>query len=101
MIPRKSGLAVCFRVVLFLVVFFFHQLHGTHFQRQSEQIDESVRIVVVVEITGCEACEGFAVQRVWGGRSSLDNIAFVQLEFHFSCHKIGRASCRERVSSPV
>ena len=41
---------------------------------------------MVVEITGCEACEGFAVQRVWGGRSGLDNIAFVELKFHFSCH---------------
>ena len=32
---------------LFLIILFFHQLHGTNFQRKSEQVDEAVSVVVI------------------------------------------------------
>ena len=58
--------------------------HSTYFQRQSEQGDKAVSVVVVVEITGGKGSQGFAVQGVWGGGSGFDDVAFVQFEFYFT-----------------
>lgn len=42
-------------VFLFFLIFDFLHLHGADFQRQPEQVDESVRVVMVVEFSGGEA----------------------------------------------
>ena len=75
----------CF-YILFLAVIHFLHLHRTNLERQSEQINEPVRIMMVIQIAGREACKGFTVQRIWGSRSGFDDITFIELELHFTGH---------------
>ena len=69
---------------LFLVFLYFRHFHSPNLERQTEQGDESVRIVMIVEISGGEGSKGFTVQAVGGGGSRLDDIALVEFELHLS-----------------
>ena len=60
------------------------QLHGTNLQGQTEQIDEAFCIVMVIQITGGEGSQVLIVQRVRRSGSRLDDVALVELEFHFT-----------------
>ena len=62
----------------------FCHLHGPYLERQSEQSDKALCIVVVVEFACSEGGQGLTVERVGGGGSGLDDIALVQLEFYLS-----------------
>ena len=71
---------------LFIQIFFIYilQHHCTNFQRKSEQCDESVCIVMIVLITGCETCQRLTVERVWRSCAGFDDVSFVELEFYFT-----------------
>ena len=71
---------------LFLMFLHLSHLHSPHFQRKTEKGDESVCVVVVVQLSSCEGCQGLAVQRIWGSGSSFDDIAFIQFEFDLTGH---------------
>ena len=58
-IPRPRS---HFCLHLFALCLCFLHFHSAHFERQAEQVDESVGVMVVVEITGGEACQGFTVE---------------------------------------
>ena len=62
----------------------FHLFHSTNLACKTEQVDETFCIMVVIQITGCEACNALVVQRIWRSGSCLDDVTFVQLEFHFT-----------------
>lgn len=47
---------------MIILIFQLLHLHGADFQRQTEQVDKAVGIVVVVEFACCEAGERLAVQ---------------------------------------
>ena len=49
----------CF--ALFIIVFYFLHHQCTNLQWKSEQSDESVSIVVIIHITGCEGCQRLVV----------------------------------------
>ena len=53
--------AQAFNRILLLSFLNLLHLHGANLKRQSEQIDESVGIVMVVKLSCREACKGFAV----------------------------------------
>ena len=50
----------------------------------SKQGDEAVGVMMVVEVTGGEGGQRLTVQGVRGGGACLDDIPFLELEFHFS-----------------
>ena len=77
---------IFFCIVIILFSFNFLHFHCTNLKRQTEQIDESVCIMVIVQFSCCEACKGFTVQRIWRSSSGFDDVTFVKLEFHFSCY---------------
>ena len=62
---------------LFIQIFFIYilQHHCTNFQRKSEQCDESVCIVMIVLITGCETCQRLTVERVWRSCAGFDDVS--------------------------
>ena len=66
----------CF--ALFIIVFYFLHHQCTNLQRKSEQSDESVSIVVIIHITGCEGCQRLVVQAIWRSCTGFDDVAFVQ-----------------------
>ena len=80
------------KLVLILVVFNFCKLHSTNFQRQTEQSDESVSVVVVIHITGCEGSKGLIVKAVWRSCTILDDVSFVKFEFNFTGYIFPRSS---------
>lgn len=61
-------------------------LHCTNLQRQTEQGDESVCIVVIVEIAGGEGSKRLIVQAVRRRLAGFDDVAFEQFEFYFACY---------------
>ena len=87
MICQRAFLWIRAQNLLALGVFLcFHHLHCANLQRKSEQGDEAVCVVVVVQVAGREGCQGLIVQGVGGGGSGLDDIALVELELYFSGH---------------
>ena len=56
------------------------------FSGRPNRCDESVCIVVVIQITGSEGCKRFIVQAVWRSGSGFDDVAFVKLELYFAGH---------------
>lgn len=52
--------------------------------RASEQGDESGCTMVVIQITGGEGCQRFAVQAVWGSGFGFDDVPFIEFEFDFA-----------------
>ena len=73
--------------ILFVVVFLqFLHFHRTDLQRQTEQGDESVCIVVIVEIAGGEGSKRLVVQAVRRRLAGFDDVAFEQFEFYFACY---------------
>ena len=60
--------------------------HGADLQGKAEEGNESLRVVVVVQIACGKACQRLAVERVGGGGAGLDDVALVELEFHFAGH---------------
>ena len=65
-------------MIQLLIIFYFHHFHSTNLQRQTEQCDKSVCVVMIVKISGSERSQRFIVQAVWRSSSCLDDIAFVQ-----------------------
>ena len=55
-----------------------------HLQRQTEQVDEAVGVMVVIEITSGEACKD-SLYRVGDVVPGFD-ITLVELEFYFTGH---------------
>jgi len=41
---------------------------------------------MVIQVTGCEACDALIVQRVRRSGTGFDDIALVKLELHFTGH---------------
>lgn len=61
-------------------------LHGADFAGQAEEVDEALRVVVVVKVAGGEGGDALVVERVRGGGACLDDVALVELELHFAGH---------------
>lgn len=61
-------------------------LHGANLAGKAEEIDEALRVVVVVEIAGGEGCDALVVKCVRRGGAGLDDVALVELEFHLARH---------------
>ena len=62
MILRESSPLISFYVDLFCIFLDVLLHHCTNFQWKTKECDESVCIVVVILITGCETCKRLAVQ---------------------------------------
>ncbi len=75
-----------YRKELFLLSLNFLHLHCTNLQWQSEQIDKSVSIMMVIQITCSEACKRFTVQRIRRCLAGTDDISLVKSEFDFTGH---------------
>ena len=69
-----------------LFVFVVCHHHSANFQRQTEQVDETVSVFVVVQFACCEACHGFVVQAVRRSAAGRDDVAFVQFQFYGACY---------------
>ena len=74
---------ICFRK-LFVFVVCHH--HSAYFQRQTEQVDETVSVFVVVQFACGEACHGFVVQAVRRSAAGRDDVAFIQFQFNGACY---------------
>ncbi len=84
MTAPAAGLKIL--LCLFRNFFYVLKLHGAHLQRQTEQVDEAVGVMVVIEITSGEACKRLTVQRVGRCGSGFCDITLVELEFYFTGH---------------
>ena len=67
-----------------LIVLHFLKLHCADLQGQTEQSDESVRVVVVVHIACGEGSKGLIVQAVWRSGSGFDDVSFVKFQLYFA-----------------
>ena len=65
---RKRTLIISYQrplnlsVLGYTIIYYLKILHRTNLQRKSEQSDESACIMMIVHITGCEACQRFIVK---------------------------------------
>lgn len=53
---------ICSIQLMCILVFQLLHLHSAYLQRQAEQVDKAVSVVMVIELACREACEGFAVE---------------------------------------
>ena len=79
-----SLFSLCFDVLFVVVLCKLLHFHCANFKRKSEQGNEALCIMVIILVTGREACQCLAVQRVWRSCTGFDDVTFVKLEFDFA-----------------
>ena len=56
------------------------------FDRKAEEVDESRRVVLVVNVVLAEGCELLAVECIRRGYACIDDVALVEFEFDVARH---------------
>ena len=74
-----------YKFCLFCYIFLIAEKHCANLERQTEQIDKSVSILLIINFIFREGCEVFAVKRVGGLNAGYYAVALIKLEFNGTC----------------